>query len=313
MPIRNMGTLLENIVLIEAVRRFARDHMVAPIDILNSFAMPPLSAWNENGNDYGFSETQLSELLSSQRRLTPASFQGMLRSCLQQPPQQPGTLGPNGALLCRLLTYHLQCPTRLWLNDTRNGHYGDAIPDLMEINLKAQQVLALPEPPVAETVVCNRPWPESLFLPGETSLATTLAAWEVPARARVGYLDPMRYRINDRRPDETDSSSHQQWLQLLTTKHDGPVISVHFTGHNHWKTLRPEIQRMHEDGLETWYPHSLVSSHRFYHVVCNVRSPAGAETAHGIATSLADAVSTAWQDWFRVIGRRVNCLHLEVR
>lgn len=36
-----MGTLLENIVLVEAMRAFAQANTATPVDFLSSFAMPP--------------------------------------------------------------------------------------------------------------------------------------------------------------------------------------------------------------------------------------------------------------------------------
>jgi len=312
MPIRNMGTLLENIVVVEAIRTFAHANPSAPIDLLNSFAMPPLSRWCAHNTDYGFSKNQLDALQARPQPDAPDSYQGMLWSCLQQPPGQPGTLGPNGALLGRLLTHHLRCPIRFWLNDIPNGHYDNSLTELTTINAIAQQVLALPATPTGATIVCDEPWPASLTQPAGTSLTNTLAAWTEPVQARVGFLDPMRYRIDNGNGGETDSSSHREWLRLLATGHACPVISVHFTGHNNWRTLRPEIQSMHGDGVATGYPHTVVACHSYYHVVCNVRSPAGAETAKALAIALQRAIQTAWSSWFQTIGRDQCALNVRV-
>jgi hypothetical protein len=109
---------------VEAVRAFAGTP--GPIDFLNSFAMPPLSGWCAHKTDSGFSAAYLNALQAGKQPAPPDSYQGMLWSCLQQPPGQPGMLGPNGALLCTMLAHYLARPIRLWLNDIPNGHYGNA-------------------------------------------------------------------------------------------------------------------------------------------------------------------------------------------
>jgi hypothetical protein len=314
MPIRNMGTLLENVVLVEAMRAFAQANPSSPIDFLNSFAMPPLSGWCPHRTASGFSAAQLNALQVGQQPTPPESYQGMLWSCLQQPPGQPGILGPNGAILCRMLALLLRCPIRLWLNDIPNGHYGNALPGLTTINAIAQQVLALPATPSSETLVCGEPWPDSLTHPTESSLTHTLTAWTQPAHARIGFLDPTRYRISNGLGGETDSFSHRQWLLLLASDDACPVISVHFTGHNHWPTLRSELQSMHEDGVATGYPHTLVACHSYYHVVCNIRSPKGPEATHALAVTLKQMVQAAWTSWFQTIRRHAAAaLVVEVR
>lgn len=312
MPIRNMGTLLENIVVAEAMRFFACANPTHSVDFLNSFATPPLSIWANHNTDRGFSAAHLIALRTGPQLAPPESYQGMLWSCLQQPTAQPGTLGPNGALLCGLLAHHLRCPIRLWLNDIPNGHYGNALPSLTAINGVVQQVLALPAAPTSPVVVCAEPWPDAVSQPSATSLTNTLAAWTGPTYARVGFLDPMRYRINNGRAGETDSISHQQWLRLLATRNDCPVISVHFTGHNNWKLLRDEIQSMHNDGVMTGYPHTFVASHSYYHAVCNIRSPEGPEAAHELAVALQRMVQTAWNSWFQAIHENAHVLHAYV-
>ena len=116
MPIRNMGTLLENIVLVEAMRLLTHgDQPNAPIDFINSFAMPVLSNWVPHRTDYGFSAAQLDALRAGPQPSPVDSYQGMMWSCLQQPLGQPGTQVPNGALLCAMLAMHLNWPMRLWL------------------------------------------------------------------------------------------------------------------------------------------------------------------------------------------------------
>jgi len=309
MPIRNMGTLLENIVLVETMRLLAQGNQERqPIDLLNSFAMPPLSGWCAHRTDYGFSAAQLNALLVGPQAAPADSYQAMLWSCLQQPSGEPGTLGPNGALLCSILAQHLSCPIRLWLNDIPHGHYGNALPGLAAINATVQRVLALTVAPQNVVVVCEDPWPDCLRI----NLSDTLANWEDKPHARIGFLDPMRYRVNNGAAGETDSASHLEWLRLLSDGMACPVISVHFTGHNDWQTLRPEIEQMHADGRAKGYLHTLVARHSYYHAVCNVKAPQGSEASRALARDLQRVLEAAWGGWFTTTGRMPDGLTIEV-
>ncbi|MFC1835704.1 hypothetical protein ACFL2Q_13375 [Thermodesulfobacteriota bacterium] len=314
MPIRNTGTLLENIAPVAAMRLLNQDnHQYSPIDFLNSFAMPPLSVFMQHSTDCGFSEEDLIALQLSQQPGDVTSYESMLWSCLQQPPEQAGIQGPNGALLSAMLAHYLPCPLRLWLNDIPNGPYENAIPGLKGINGTVQQVLQLAEAPKNEVVVCDRRWPTSLLPPTEDNLTDTLGAWGDDAHARLGFLDPMRYCQNNVNGDVTDSSSHQQWLHLLADRYPRTVISVHFTGHRYWPGLRAEVQQMYRDGLAQGYHHALVASHSYYHVVCSIRHPDGENATRVLALRLEDAVRAAWNDWFRTIDRsRPAALNLAV-
>ena len=51
MPIRNMGTLLENLVLLEAFRLLSASSPSSPLEFANSFAMPPLAPWIDHSHD----------------------------------------------------------------------------------------------------------------------------------------------------------------------------------------------------------------------------------------------------------------------
>jgi hypothetical protein len=75
------------------------------------------------------------------------AYRAMLWFCLQQPASEPGTVGPNGALLCTILAHQLGRPLRLWLNDIPDGHCGNALPGLEAIEVTVQRVLGLDAPP----------------------------------------------------------------------------------------------------------------------------------------------------------------------
>ncbi len=304
MPIRNMGTLLENIVVVEAMRLLARDNEKKfPIDFLNSFAMPPLSIWRESRIARGFSVSHLDTLRASSPPAEASSYEAMLWSCLQQPPEDPGSQGPNGALLVAMLAHHLTFPLRLWLNDVANGHYGDALLGLARISSTVRQIFRRPDASECTVVTCEQPWPDSLAPPSPNNLSKTLDAWgSSNGHARFGFLDPMRYREKLAQEGETDSDNHKSWLALLSRGFERTIISGHFTGHNNWVDLRREIQCMHQDGLESGYNHTFVGRHDHYHVVCNIKHPQGGDAAHTVASHLQEAVQTAWRNWHDAIG-----------
>jgi hypothetical protein len=122
----------------------------------------------------------------------------------------------------------------------------------------------------------------------------------------------MRYRLESGRTGETDSSSHREWLRLLSADVDSPVVSVHFTGHSDWPTLRPEIEAMHVDGCANGYDHTVVVWHSYYHAVCNVRTPEGLRAGSELARELEHAVGSAWDAWFQTINRAPDNLEIKV-
>jgi hypothetical protein len=308
MPIRNMGTLLENVVVVEAMRLLSRGSgESAPVDFLNSFAMPPLSGWCAHRTDYGFSAAQLNALQAGPPPGPSSSYQALLWLCLQQPFDLPGTLGPNGALLCAMLAQLDSYPVRFWLNDVPDGHYGNALPGLAAINETAQRVTGATRPPQNAVITCNAPWPGC-----QASLKDTAALWTSGSRGRLGFLDPMRYRVSRAAGGETDSESHESWLGHLAGGVTCPVISVHFTGHSDWPSLRPEIQHMHSDGHKAGYSHTLVARHSYYHVVCNIRSSQGVGASGAIANELRSLLQKAWRSWFVTIRRAPDDLTIDI-
>jgi hypothetical protein len=206
-----------------------------------------------------------------------------------------------------MLAHQLGRPIRLWLNDIHDGHYGDAIPGLATMAGTLQRVLGLDAPPEIPVVVCDDPWPACL-----TKLRDTVAAWMKDTSARVGFLDPMRYRRESGAAGETDSASHRKWLRLLVAETECPVVSVHFTGHNDCPTLRREIERMHADGAANGYAHTVVFRHSYYHAVCNGRNPDGQAAEAELAHDLEHAVDSAWRTWFRTIHRAPDDLEIRV-
>jgi hypothetical protein len=192
-------------------------------------------------------------------------------------------------------------PLRLWLNDVPSGHYGNALPALADLNAVVQEVLSLPALPTFTIATCDAGYPASLEPGIADGLHAHFAKWGANARGRLGYLDPMRYRIRNPQAGETSSTDHLAWLRLLSNGFSRPAMSVHFTGHRNWVNLRPEVTRMHHDGVTAGFPHSLTGSHKHYHVVVNIRCSTDA-TALELAHRLQQAVDAAWTHWAAAVG-----------
>jgi len=305
-----MGTLVVYIVLLESLRQLADvPHDGQPVEFANSFAMPPLSAWTPHVADACFSAPQMT-VLGMSAAPPPTTFAGLMHACLRQPPA--GEVGPNGALLCAILAHHLQRPLRMWLNDLPHGHYGNALPALAATNQAVQQILGLVEPSGHVVSTCGHPYAQSLTPPAAGSLQATLGAWGHGAVARLGFLDPMRYRIAHPRPAETSSADHGQWLDLLAVGFPGPVTSVHFTGHRNHPELQADVAQMRADGTAHGYPHSVTASHAHYFVVALLRDPGGDAAALVKAHTLAEAIAAQWNHWCAAIGHAPCALTLHV-
>lgn len=312
MPIRNMGTLLENIVLVEAFRILTAEAPTEVIEIANSFAMPPLAALREHPRDACFSADQMNALRAGDQPESD-TYAGLLWACLQQPPEQPGTLGPSGMLLCAMLASGQGTPLRMWLNDIPEGHYGDALPALAAINDSVQKVLGLAHPPSNDVVACSVAYPSALKPPAPDNLEATLAAWPKDPQARLGFLDPMRYRLAGPKAGETSSADHRQWLSVLAGGFGRQVVAVHFTGHQNFLQLRSEVAQIRADGVAQGYTHAVTASHAHYHVVALLRDPSGEDATRATADALKTVIEEQWQAWCRAIGRKRACvLHVVV-
>jgi hypothetical protein len=111
MPLRNHGTLLEQVVLLEVARLLFEQPGTEPVDFANSFALPLLSDWKKGTHDAQFDAKKL--LANVQQPGPVASYSQLLASTCAPDAKQ----GPNGALLIALLARWLAIPLRMWLND----------------------------------------------------------------------------------------------------------------------------------------------------------------------------------------------------
>jgi hypothetical protein len=288
MPIRNVGTLLENIVLVE-VARLVFEHAESPVDFANAFTMPPLSPWKEHRNQQRFDAASIAA-----RTLDPTpttSYAALLSACCTPDPNRGG---PSGALLVAMLARRLGVLVRFWLNDLAVGaHYDGAMVSLGRFSALLAELEPRGTDPVA-VVTCGEPYPASL-----PSLRAALDGWHVGmpmASAMIGFLDPNRYRIAGAAGPETSSPDHRRWLAALRSGGPPIAVSVHFTGHNHWPTLRPEIERLRQDAADEGYAWSLTAMHSHYATIVSLAhaQPAVAEALRRI---LDGRLHAAWNAW----------------
>lgn len=313
MPIRNVGTLLENIVLAEAARLLigqATDS--CRLEFVNAFAMPPLTQWTgtddspQHPHDYNFSPDILSGLAGSDQELTPGGYPNLLRRCLRHSGQ-----GPNGAVLVGMLAALAGVETKLWLNDRPDAdpdaHYPNAITELRGLPGLVGTLLSTKADRL-DVEVCDTEYPDSL-----ADMRETVAAWNAIAgrKVRLGFLDPMKYSVENPEPNYTSSEDHQRWLKQLAMGNPETVVSVHFTWSQNGPVLSHELYMMSRDRVKARFPVSLEFRHSGYAVVVLVRADLNA--ARGMAASLETAVASAWLDWHTIVGRAPSPLASTLR
>jgi hypothetical protein len=157
-------------------------------------------------------------------------------------------LGPNAALLVAGASLKRGVSCRMWLNDIRDGHYGDAIPLLEETDALANAIYGVEQGATRTFSLCvsEANYPDSII-----ELAKVLDDWHPRGGARLGFLDPMRYRIQGRRRAETSSEDHRQWLRRIAF--EGFTCAVQFTGHCDHPSLERELCSLHDDAVAEGY------------------------------------------------------------
>jgi hypothetical protein len=301
MPIQNVGTLLENIVLLEATRlllRWTRSDGRS-VEFANAFAMPPLSAWidaERYKDQAAFIGARLAQLLKLADVGDPSCYPALLRGCMARDP----ACGPNGALLVAALAGRVGQALRMWLNDLPDGegHYTGAVSGLRALGETVCSLFPEVTAPAAVTV-CEMRYPSSL-----AHLATTLRDWrnERPPSGRIGFLDPMRYKTASAVGPHTSPADHNNWLRTLREGLEGPVLSVHFTGRTKMSELEAKILALYEDGVAAGFPISRTFMQCHYVVCVNVFHPSGRGEAARLADELIALVQRAWAEWNRLFG-----------
>jgi hypothetical protein len=279
MPIQNIGTLLENMVVTEAAAVLV-DRLSAGQDLrfVTAFAMPALSEWRSHRHCVGISPDALRQIAEAGGR---SEFIDMMSRCLRHFPDQ----GPNASLLVSLVTTHRGAGLRIWANDIPNGHYGNAIPSLHDIPRVVREILPECKPSI-DISVCDVAYPLSLDL-----LEKTLQAWGQSRGALLGFLDPMRY-VRDSMPGPyTHPSDHRRWLSILREWSSSQVsLAVHFTANNDWNSRRDELEPLRKDLIESGFPFWLEIGRQHYVVSVGSRHKETIE-------ALESRVTASWSEW----------------
>jgi len=241
MPIRNVGTLLENLVVTETAGHLLGNLGGKRLFFASAFAMPPLSRWVTHGQCAGFS----AEDLAAAHRCLNKSFH---MEIFDKVYQREHRRGPNAVLLVGLAATELGAPLTVWANDIPDGCYGDAIPALWDAKEVISELSGSP-PRGFEITVSSDDFPESLG-----HLEAELNRSRNRAEAVLGFLDPMRYRTEEIGGPYTGPSGHGRWLSVLA-RHP-QAVTVHFTGNCDTRSRGKELESMRGDlegaGFKFW-------------------------------------------------------------
>ncbi len=165
MPIQNVGTLLENMVVTEtAALLLDRISTDKRLGFATAFAMPALSEWCPHAQSVGISSEALSQIAESGG---DSEFLDVMSRRLWYRSDR----GPNGALLVSLVATLRRAGLDLWANDIVDGHYGNAIPSLVGIAEMVREIIPESSPSI-NINICDAPFPSSL-----DNLRTTLGGW----------------------------------------------------------------------------------------------------------------------------------------
>jgi hypothetical protein len=297
MPIQNVGTLLENVVVTEdtfALLPLCHDR--APFEFANSFAMPPLSPWCSHPQNAGFDDATLDRVRDARDSELPpsASYARLLRANLRSDRGQ----GPNAGLLVAAATLQAGVCCRMWLNDIRDGHYGDAIPQLEQIETEARTIYNIKEDNVVglRVHVSDVAYPRSI-----ERLAEVFRHWSPRPTARLGFLDPLRYRFQGRKEAETSSKDHREWLAAIAF--EGLSCAVQFTANSNqnpdqFDSLERNLCSLHNDAIAEGYGASRVFQRQHYAVFLATRSSVPNE-ADRVLADIEGRVQRTWDSWGR--------------
>lgn len=295
MPIRNLGTLLENIVLVEAFRLI--DEILPAgevIDFTNAFSMSPLSPWKGHKNDTGFNADIIAGLPKLAENPGLQLYLRLLRRCAMRDLET----GPSGTFLVTLAATLSGRPLRRWVNDLPDDderqHYPGTISLLNDLDYLSEE-LAGRQSGQVPAMICAVPYPNSL-----EALRSTLMNWceARPPIARLGFLDPMKYSVVNRDFNMTSRNDHRRWLRILRDNCGGPVVSVHFTGSQNQPLLNHELHCMFKDGASLGFD-SIAFRHRTYAVAVHVRG--NSHPTRNLTDRLEFAVGEAWGNWYEVV------------
>lgn len=179
----------------------------------------------------------------------------------------------------------------MWLNDIHKGRYGDAIPHVKRLECTARAVYGVQQGKRSSLTVrvSDAAYPASI-----ADLARVLSEWNPAPGARLGFLDPMRYRVQDRRAEETSSEDHRRWLAQIAF--DGLTCAVQFTGNSNSLDLLRELSSQHDDALVEGYAASRPFKRQHYVVFLAIRSSVSREP-EALADEIEGRIQTSWNFW----------------
>jgi len=297
MPIQNVGTLLENVVVTEAALALlplCRDGL--PLEFANAFAMPPLSEWRPHSQNAGFDDATLDRVKDARDfEFSPsASYARLLRTILRS----DRGLGPNAGLLVAAVALQAGVCCRIWLNDIRNGHYGDAIPQLEQIETLARTMYNIEERKEVRISVnvSDIAYPRSI-----ERLNEVLRHWEPRATARLAFLDPLRYRFQEPREAETSSRDHRRWLAAIAF--EGLSCAVQFTANSNqnpdqFDSLGRNLGSLRDDAVAEGYAATRIFQRQHYAVFLATRSLVPNQ-AERVLADIEGRVQRTWDLWGR--------------
>lgn len=290
MPIQNVGTLIENLVVTECAGVLMECVPSGQeFGFVTAFAMPPLTEWRSHSQAIGMSGAALQRVSASRGG---TDFVNVMRACLRHSLEH----GPNAALLVALLAALRRKGLYVWANDVEDGHYGNAIPRLERLEEVVRNIL--PDSDAAlTTTVCSAPYPDSI-----ADLKATLAQWDGAVDVVLGFLDPMRYVRDSRSGPYTSSADHKRWLWALRTP--TTALAVQFTGNSDANSLTAELMALRSDlediGFQFWI------EVRRQHYVVSVAS----RTPNLLGVVEAN-ISAAWNAWCDIVGE-IKSRQLEI-
>ena len=256
--------------------------------------MPPCTPWCPHLHDRGFDADTLRRVCTATDSALLQGYAGLLRANLRSNDER----GPNAALLVAGAALQTGAPCRMWLNDIRNGHYGDAIPQLKKIEATARAIYEIEDDNRTSLQSMSR----TLHIPNSmVDLASVLREWKPAATARLGFLDPMHYRMRDRRPAETSSADHRCWLALIAL--DGLTCAVQFTGNRIQPRLERDLHSLHDDAVAEGYTASRAFKRQNYVTFRALRSPVSEEPER-IAAEIEERVRREWDSWRKAFACR---------
>jgi len=304
MPKANIGSLLENIVLFEAIKLLIAYKSVAVVDFINPFAMPPLSNWSD-ATDHSLSENTRKRVWYQLKK------ESEIAKLFEKLYDHDKDLGPSGSLLAALLLKQNELTGRFWLNDLPSDdqylRYPDPPVDLGDVESAACKILKREKPADWWDIeICREPFPDSL-----TQLKNTLQTWNRSngAQIRIGYLDPDSYTTNDPNPEQaqTDRESVKSFLQHLSQDFEGEIACVKYLYGTTTERRHELTKDLRTVGAETSYEFTSFGSGNHMAVVHYKGNQ------ENFFEGLTQAVRGTWHDWTKYVQHRVKPYELQIQ